>query len=92
MENISPLALAAIAFIIIVFAVINVWLVAMLRNKELWKLSMSRRPPKGPSRSGVEKLVKVLRNPFYEQEGQMSELSHLVEDLKNQPLSPPDEK
>jgi len=92
MGNISPLALAAIAIIILVFAVINIWLVALLRNKDLWKLSMTRRPPKGPSRSSVEKLVKVLRNPFYEQEGQISELSHLVEELKDQPPSSPDDR
>ena len=86
MNQIPPLGWAAIAVIVIVTVVINLGLIAMLRNpQQMRNLKM----PKN-SRSGLDlkKTVDTLRDPFKDERNQLNELSHLVQGLKKTPGSP----
>jgi len=86
MDRLSPLAWAAIAIILVVGALVNIWMVALLRNKD-WRnpeLLNRRMPQRGPSMESMQKFVRLMRDPFSEEKNQLEQLSRLVKDLKDQ--------
>jgi hypothetical protein len=90
MDGLSPLAWVAIAVIVVVASVVNLWMVSLLRNKDLRDQKFSTRlPARGLSAESMQKLVRLLRNPFVEQQDQLNQLSKLVENLKDQEKDPP---
>jgi hypothetical protein len=85
MDRLSPLALAAIAFIVMIGFLVNMWLVALLRNKD-WRdpqILNRRMPKRGPGMADMQKFVRLVRDPFSEEKNQLDQLSKLVQDLKD---------
>jgi hypothetical protein len=84
MDGLSPLAWVAVAIIVIVSAFVNLWMVALLRNKDLRDQQlMTKRPPRGLSMQSMQKMVRVMRNPFGDEQEEMEKLSKMVQDLKD---------
>ncbi len=81
MDRFSPLALAAIGIILLVFILVNVWMVFLMKKR-----GPSTRAS-GPQKGGFDasKLLEVARSPFKKEQQQLDELSKRVEDLKEQP-------
>jgi hypothetical protein len=78
--HITTLGWVAIIIIVVVTLVLNLGLIALLRNPSGFKIN---RPPRTQTGLTVHKLGEVIRDPFSEEKRQMNELSHLVEDLKD---------
>jgi hypothetical protein len=78
--NITPLGWVGIIVIVAILLVLNLGLFALLRNPTAFKIN---RPPRTGPGINVHKLGEVLRDPFAEENRQMNELSHLVENLKD---------
>ena len=84
MDRFPPLAWVAIAIIVVVGAVVNIWMVSLLRSKDQPNQSaISNRPPRGLSQESMQKLVRVLRNPFGEEQNKLDQLSKMVQSLKD---------
>lgn len=84
MDRLSPLAWAAIAIIVLVAALVNIWMVALFRNKDLRDQQLSmKRPTGGISMENMQKFVRVVRNPFIDEQEQLTLLSKRVQDLKD---------
>ena len=84
MDRFPPLAWVAIAIIVVVGAVVNIWMVTLLRSKDQRNQSaISNRPPRGLSQESMQKLVRVLRNPFGEEQNKLDQLSKMVQILKD---------
>jgi hypothetical protein len=90
MDGLSPLAWVAVAIIVIVAALVNLWMVALLRNKDLRDQQfMTKRPPRGLSMQSMQKMVRVIRNPFHDDQEEMEKLSKMVQGLKDNEKDPP---
>lgn len=86
MEKITPLGWAAIIFIILVAASVNLWMIALLRSRDPGALNRAIKPSKNSARGqSMKKLIEVLRDPFNEERKSLNELSQRVEALKKQP-------
>lgn len=84
MDRLSPLAWVAIAIIMVVIVIVNLWMVALLRSKDMRdQLTIYKRPPQGISMEKMQKFVRVLRNPYGEQQQDLQQLSKMVQDLKD---------
>jgi hypothetical protein len=85
MESLSPLALAAIGFIIFIVVGVNVWMIALLKSKDLREMQLKMRPPRqNQSANNMKKFVKLLRNPWMDEDEDLARLSKLVDNLKDQ--------
>ena len=84
MEQIPPLAWVAIIAIIIIFVVINLGLVAILRDRSQFVQLARRLNTRRPSQTAqtVQHVKEVLHDPFKEERSQLNELSNLVSALK----------
>ncbi len=87
--HITPLGWIGIIIIVVIIVVLNLSLVALLRNRNPMKIT---RPPRTQTGMTVQKLGEVIRDPFGEEKRQLSELSHLVDQIKAQPQSPEEEE
>ena len=88
MNQISLLGWVAIAFIVLVAAVINLWMIALLRNQDPGLLNRMLRPKNNPdAHKNTQRFVEVLRDPFAEEKKDLQELARRVESLKKQPPS-----
>ena len=84
MDRFPPLAWVAIAIIVVVGAVVNIWMVTLLRSKDQRNQSaISNRPPRGLSQESMQKLVRVLRNPFGDEQNKLDQLSKMIQSLKD---------
>ena len=84
MNDLSPLAWVAIGIIVLVAALVNFWMVALLRNKDLREQQFSRRPPAtGITMEKMQKFVRLARNPFIDEQEQLAKLARAVDDLKD---------
>ena len=80
MKDLSPLAWIMLCGLALIIVVMNLALVALARNRNILKM-----PPK-PSRSAqswqrMGNMIKILRDPFAEEQKQLNELSGLVDEL-----------
>lgn len=90
MNSLSPLAWVAIGIIILVAALVNAWMIALLRNKDLRDQQLTRRPPTGGiTMEKMQKFVRLARNPFIDEQEQLAKLSKMVENLKEDKNEPP---
>jgi hypothetical protein len=87
MNQISPLGWAAIIFIILIGAAVNLWMIALLRNRDPGALNRLIRPAKNTrgSKQSMQKFIEVLRDPFGVERNNIKELSRRVEALKEDP-------
>ena len=85
MERFTPLAWAAIAFIIVIAVAVNAWMIAMLKSKDLREMQLKMRPRRqSQTADNMKKFVKLLRNPWMDEDEDLRNLSKLVDDLKDQ--------
>lgn len=90
MEKITPLGWAAIIFIIIVAASVNLWMIALLRSRDPGALNRAIKPTKNSARAqSMKRFIEVLRDPFGEERTRLNELSQRVEALKKPPPDQP---
>ena len=90
MERLSPLAWVAIGIIVLIAVLVNVWMITLFRDKDTRSHQLTRRMPKrGPSMQDMQKFVRVVRNPFYEEQEQLEQLSTLVKNLDQTQDDPP---
>jgi hypothetical protein len=87
MDKISPLGWAAILFIILIAASVNLWMIALLRNRDPEALNRAIRPNKNAAAShqNMQKFVETLRDPFGEERKNLQELSTRIKELKEPP-------
>jgi hypothetical protein len=90
MSDMPLIAYIAIGMVVFVLVAMNIAMFALLRDPKKFKLER-----KAPRRSapGLGNFVKVLRDPFAEERGQLQELSNLVKGLdEKEPQEKPEEK
>jgi hypothetical protein len=68
MDRLSPLAWAAIAIIVMIGFLVNLWMVALLRIKTCATSRSSNGAPRGPKHADMQKLVRLMRNPFSDEQ------------------------
>jgi len=86
MDKISPLGWAAIVLLVIIAGSINVWMIALLRNRDPRELNRNIRMPKNnASHQNLQNFIEVLRDPFKAERQDLQELSKRVEHLKPPP-------
>jgi hypothetical protein len=80
MSDIPAIAWVFIGIVLLVVMAMNVGLILVLKNPSKFKLEWrARRASRGPGAMGD--FVKVLRDPFAQERGQLQELSSLVKEL-----------
>ena len=89
MNDLPPLAWAAIACIGVITVLINVGMVMLLRDpSQLRKIKMPRGRQSGLD---LQKTVETLRDPFRTEREQLNELATLVHRFDAPPAEPPSE-
>ncbi len=79
MNDLPPLAWILLCVIVAIIAVMNLALVALVRNRNKIKFTAMPRPAR--SQPGLDNIAKVLRDPFSDERKQLNELSELVHNL-----------
>ena len=86
MNQVSPLGWVAIGFILLVGAAVNLWMIALLRNRDPEALNRLLRPKNDPqAHQNMQKFIEVLRDPYRAEKQDLKELARRVESLKKQP-------
>ncbi len=86
LDKLSPLVWAAIAFLFLIFILVNAWMIALLRHGDPRSLNQNmQRPRKDASalHSDFQNLAKVARNPFREEQENLARLAEEVKKLKS---------
>jgi hypothetical protein len=90
MNDIPAIAWIAIGMVIFVVVAMNAGMFLLLRNPSKFKLDR-KAPRSSGSGKGMGNFVKVLRDPFAEERGQLQELSNLVQSLDDKQPSNTDD-
>lgn len=87
MSELPPLAWVLLCAVVAIIIVMNLALVALVRNRNNIKFTAMPRP--APPQPGLDNIVNVLRDPFSDERKQLNELSERVHDLdeRNKPDS-----
>ncbi len=80
MSDLPPLAWVLLCAVVVILVVMNLALVALVRNRNNIKIAAAP-PRQARSQPRIDQIANVLRDPFAEERRQLGELSGLVHDL-----------
>ena len=86
MSELPPLAWVLLCAVAVIIIVMNLALVALVRNRNNIKFTAMPRPAQ--SQPGLDNIANVLRDPFSDERKQLNELSERVHELDE--LNKPD--
>lgn len=79
MSDLPPLAWVLLCAVVAIIVVMNLALVALVRNRN--NIKFTAMPRQAQSQPGLDTIANVLRDPFSDERKQLNELSKRVHDL-----------
>ena len=90
MSDLPPLAWALLCAVVVILVVMNLALVALVRNRNNIKIA-AMPPRQARPQPGLDNIAKVLRDPFSDERKQLNELSERIHDLDEKSKQDPDQ-